>query len=140
MRIYQHNVQPTNGQNLWLSRGCDKVIPPPMQVVDAGRPKKKRRREHDEPRSGTRLRRRYPKVKCTCCGVEGHNRRSCQNEPLSQQTTEHIGTSASASAAGRGGGRVGGSGGGRGGCTSDVGKLPVRRPIMNNASSSDSAI
>ncbi|XP_038723959.1 uncharacterized protein LOC120015554 [Tripterygium wilfordii] len=81
-RVYHHNVEPTNGENLWVATGGDTVIPPPMKV-SVGRPTKKRRREHDEPKTSSRLRRRYPKIKCGKCGGLGHNKRGCHNPAIS---------------------------------------------------------
>lgn len=62
-----------------------KILPPPMQVTASRRPNKKRRWEHDEPRSHTSLCRRYLLIKCTKCWVQGHNKkRSYRNPPISQ--------------------------------------------------------
>ncbi|XP_038694910.1 uncharacterized protein LOC119992280 [Tripterygium wilfordii] len=81
LKVYEHNVQPTNGENLWVAVGGDAIEAPPMKKVVGG-PTKKRRREHDEAASRSRLRRRYPKIRCTKCGGEGHNRRGCKNPPM----------------------------------------------------------
>ncbi|XP_038697793.1 uncharacterized protein LOC119995386 [Tripterygium wilfordii] len=127
LKVYEHNVQPTNGENLWVAVGGDAIEAPPMKKV-VGRPTKKRRREHDEAASRSRLRRRYPKIRCTKCGGEGHNRRGCKNPPMPEQTIDNM------RGGRRGGGRRGGTGRGVGGRgivatipTNATTKLPVRR-------------
>ncbi|XP_038683479.1 uncharacterized protein LOC119983821 [Tripterygium wilfordii] len=80
--------------------------------VSIGRPTKKRRREHDEPKTSSRLRRRYPKIKCGKCGGLGHNKRGCHNPAISQPPNVNVNVDIE-SAVGRRGTK--GRGRGRGG-------------------------
>ncbi|XP_038690210.1 uncharacterized protein LOC119989000 [Tripterygium wilfordii] len=76
MRAYEFSVMPTNGATLWPRVNGDPILLPKYTNAP-GRPRKRKRREFDEPRTTNLLRRRYPLVKCSKCGVEGHNKRTC---------------------------------------------------------------
>ncbi|XP_038679355.1 uncharacterized protein LOC119980639 [Tripterygium wilfordii] len=147
LRVYQHNMEPTNGENLWVATGGDTIIPPPMNIV-VGRPTKKRRREHDEPKSSSRLRRMYPKIKCGKCGGLGHNKRGCKNPLQSQASNMNVnvedesvaGRGAAVSRGGRRGAHTESAAGGVdtnrvAGSSTLRSKMPVKRPLMQGGGS-----
>uniref|UniRef100_A0A2N9FBT4 Uncharacterized protein n=1 Tax=Fagus sylvatica TaxID=28930 RepID=A0A2N9FBT4_FAGSY len=57
---YEPCVLPINGPDLWPQSNRDTILPPPYRK-QPGRPKKRRRREHDEPRNTYRV----PEDTCT---------------------------------------------------------------------------
>ncbi|XP_038680322.1 uncharacterized protein LOC119981316 [Tripterygium wilfordii] len=99
MSAYEFSVMPTNGTTLWPRVGGDPILPPKHSNAP-GRAKKRRRRDTDEPITPSNLRRRYPVVKCTKCGVQGHNRRTCNGPDRREQTNAH--TQSSQTPVGRG--------------------------------------
>nr|XP_027109382.1 uncharacterized protein LOC113729262 [Coffea arabica] len=56
------------------------ILPPPLRRAP-GRPKVKRRREHDEGQSASQPK-RWSRFKCGNCGSFGHNKKSCQGAPV----------------------------------------------------------
>ncbi|XP_073121042.1 uncharacterized protein [Henckelia pumila] len=92
--VYAHVIMPTNGRSEWKPTGMTPISPPSFGR-SAGRPKKARRRETDEPAphktkkrrakakgptNGTRIKRQQMTLRCRRCGVSGHNRRTCETE------------------------------------------------------------
>uniref|UniRef100_A0A2N9J1P5 CCHC-type domain-containing protein n=1 Tax=Fagus sylvatica TaxID=28930 RepID=A0A2N9J1P5_FAGSY len=80
---YEPCVLPINGPDLWPQSNRDTILPPPYRK-QPGRPKKRRRREHDEPRNTYRVPRIHAPGKCRKCGEVGHNKRSCKNDPTNE--------------------------------------------------------
>uniref|UniRef100_A0A2N9J841 CCHC-type domain-containing protein n=1 Tax=Fagus sylvatica TaxID=28930 RepID=A0A2N9J841_FAGSY len=80
---YEPCVLPINGPDLWPQSNRDTILPPPYRK-QPGRPKKRRRREHDEPRNTYRVPRIHAPGKCRKCGQVGHNKRSCKNDPTNE--------------------------------------------------------
>ncbi|GMY07370.1 hypothetical protein FCV25MIE_02609 [Fagus crenata] len=76
---YEPCVLPINGPDLWPQSNRDTILPPPYRK-QLGRPKKRTRREHDEPRNTYRVPRIHAPRKCRKCGQVGHNKRSCTND------------------------------------------------------------
>lgn len=54
---------------------------PPISKRMPGRPTKKRRREPLEKKSNTKISRFGRIFKCGICGVQGHNKLTCQKKP-----------------------------------------------------------
>jgi len=70
-------ILPSNGPKLWPEVDTDLILPPPARRVP-GRPKKARRKENDEPKSGSNKgKRNQETVKCRRCKELGHNSRTC---------------------------------------------------------------
>ncbi|KAH7861366.1 hypothetical protein Vadar_025217 [Vaccinium darrowii] len=109
----------------------DPISPPPLRTK-SGRPKKNRRKDHDEPKNPSGgVRKHYTTIKCRLCKQPGHNARTCSRK--STQTTGEqmevvaggdfeVAANSNAeqclgggSSIGRGAGRGRGRGGGRGG-------------------------
>ncbi|KAK7829127.1 hypothetical protein CFP56_029583 [Quercus suber] len=62
----------------------DPILPPPHRR-QPGRPKNLRKRERDEPRNPYKMPRTNTQIRCSQCGVLGHNKRRCKdNEALNQ--------------------------------------------------------
>lgn len=98
---YEFAIQPTNGPNYWEETPYLRPIPPKLKRK-AGRPKKNRRRDSTEaPPSGTapsgatrsaqagnaqaggrrtRIRRAFGEIRCSRCGLYGHNTRTCHHQ------------------------------------------------------------
>ncbi|KAJ1434578.1 hypothetical protein SESBI_05446 [Sesbania bispinosa] len=74
---YGQVIAPINGEQLWPKTGGELILPP-----SAGRPKKLRRREPDEPHNPTRIRRGGNTTRCGRCQNLGHNSRSCTTPPV----------------------------------------------------------
>lgn len=76
LKSYDYDIIAMPGPEEWLDESDD-VILPPLQRVQASRPRKVRRRDPDEPVDAYKLSRRGYVVKCGNCGAGGHNIRSC---------------------------------------------------------------
>ncbi|KAH7847990.1 hypothetical protein Vadar_032494 [Vaccinium darrowii] len=76
-KCYAPLIYPTNGPNMWSPTGYPAILPP-QQRRPARRPKKLRRREPDEPKKGSKLRRSGFTVVCQRCKRTGHNKRTCK--------------------------------------------------------------
>ncbi|XP_042027121.1 uncharacterized protein LOC121774288 [Salvia splendens] len=100
--LYENVLYPINGVDNWpKSSSADALEPaPPRTKRQRGRPKKRRREEpqirlHAD--EGESLRRTFV-MKCRRCGQEGHNRRTCSNDPQTDarsqvgETSQHIGS------------------------------------------------
>ncbi|KAI8566468.1 hypothetical protein RHMOL_Rhmol02G0043400 [Rhododendron molle] len=77
MRTYDNLMGPINGKDMWPSTDNVKLLPPDIKKR-AGRPKKARRREPEEPKDPIRLGRKGIKMTCSSCGNVGHNKRGCK--------------------------------------------------------------
>ena len=78
---YEFFVKPTQSQEFWEK--TDYIMPnaPMVAKKKAGRPKKNRRKDgNEEPVAGSKLKRSYPPIICTRCGLKNHNTRTCQNQ------------------------------------------------------------
>ncbi|XP_057434510.1 leucine-rich repeat extensin-like protein 5 [Lotus japonicus] len=85
---YEFYVHPTRSQQYWEPTDYVKPLPPKVPKRKDGRPKRKRRRDATEQQvaegSRTRLRRTYPDITCTRCGLTGHNSRGCHRQGVSR--------------------------------------------------------
>ena len=77
-------VYPTSGSNLWPQSNRDPILPPPHRR-QPGRPKKLRKRERDEPRNPYKMPRTNTQIRCSQCGVLGHNKKRCKDNEASNQ-------------------------------------------------------
>lgn len=83
LKAYGPFIHPIFGQDQWVKTGTPPLASP-IYHKQPGRPKKVRIREPGEkrapilnPNNPHKLRRFNIKIKCTICGEEGHNQRSC---------------------------------------------------------------
>ncbi|KAH7861243.1 hypothetical protein Vadar_023663 [Vaccinium darrowii] len=76
-KCYAPLIYPTNDPNMWSPTGYPAIVPP-QQRRPAGRPKKLRRKEPDEPKKGSKLRRSGFTVVCQRCKRTRHNKRTCK--------------------------------------------------------------
>ncbi|PON79222.1 Zinc finger, CCHC-type [Parasponia andersonii] len=74
-KCYSGAIHAIPDEGLWPQFDDDQLLAPPKLVRPPGRPKKHRRRDRDEARPVTH---RSTTVKCSRCGIYGHNARSCQ--------------------------------------------------------------
>ncbi|XP_058222967.1 uncharacterized protein LOC131332686 [Rhododendron vialii] len=99
----RHIMLPLNGPDTWEKSGKTPILPAEF-TKQPGRPKKSRRREPDEPpKNPYKLSKIGVKMKCTRCGKEGHNTRTCK-APMDATPVQN--TSTRARGRGRGRGRV----------------------------------
>ncbi|XP_011069749.1 uncharacterized protein LOC105155556 [Sesamum indicum] len=91
-RIYASAIMPMGGENQW-NETCFIPPLPPKFGRRSGRPSTTRRRDPDEPMTkkkkekrgnGMRVKRQQLTVKCSKCGQEKHNERTCPNKDQSQ--------------------------------------------------------
>lgn len=91
---YDNLILPSNGPKLWPEIDLPPILPPYMRRAP-GRPKKQRKRANDEPKkpsasaaaSGTQslVKRNQVTVRCTRCGVLGHNQRTCYGKQAAER-------------------------------------------------------
>ncbi|XP_057809025.1 uncharacterized protein LOC131023500 [Salvia miltiorrhiza] len=88
-KAYSYAMEPLNGEKLWPKSTANAVLPPFVRIMP-GRPKKKRRREHDEvdPKKASRLRKNGVRMTCQRCFQVGHNARGCKNEEVPKPQKE----------------------------------------------------
>ncbi|KAF5953300.1 hypothetical protein HYC85_006156 [Camellia sinensis] len=72
LRTYEALINPLNGQGQWPKTGCDPLLPPKLKKPTS-RPQKQRIRDPDEPQNQFKLQRKCTNLKCSKCGVHGHN-------------------------------------------------------------------
>ncbi|KAL8535900.1 hypothetical protein ACS0TY_011519 [Phlomoides rotata] len=98
---YDSCIMPMNGRSEWTPTG---IIPPlyPKTVRSIGRPPNARRREPDElppKRKMTakpiinrfRVKRQQKTIKCSKCGLTGHNKKLCCNLiPLANEVKQYF--------------------------------------------------
>ncbi|GMQ09176.1 hypothetical protein CsSME_00052649 [Camellia sinensis var. sinensis] len=77
LRTYEALINPLNGQDQWPKTGCEPLLPPKLKRP-TGRPQKQRIRDLDEPQNPFKLQRKCTSLKCSKCGVHGHNQRTCK--------------------------------------------------------------
>ncbi|KAM6546106.1 hypothetical protein CsatB_026842 [Cannabis sativa] len=78
MKAYSQQIYPIRSQEEWPRSG-KLVMVKPEGKIQPGRPKKNRRLELDgiAPPGAKRLRRRFHRMRCSGCGLQGHNFRTC---------------------------------------------------------------
>jgi len=82
---YNFNVTVINDQDMRPEVECDEMFAPAYRK-GPGKPKKLRRRGHDEPaKSCGKFSRAVIKYKCTRCGSSGHNARGCKSETVNPE-------------------------------------------------------
>ncbi|KAK1384443.1 hypothetical protein POM88_022178 [Heracleum sosnowskyi] len=92
--IRKKTMERISGMDIVADKWVENYSPACMEIFEAykmpGRPKKKRVRaeNEDRPSSGTRLRRKGKSVTCTKCKQQGHNTRTCQNIPNSENSSQ----------------------------------------------------
>ncbi|XP_042022963.1 uncharacterized protein LOC121770266 [Salvia splendens] len=114
MKAYGYGLPALNGEKLWPQAEGYPVVPPPVKKMP-GRPKKVRRRDLFEknPARPNRMK-KICVMTCQKCLQEGHNSRTCKNEPVAKMgrprktpSLEGSGTTAITGRGGRRGGRGG---------------------------------
>ncbi|CAL2265336.1 unnamed protein product [Prunus armeniaca] len=86
LRTYRDMIHPLPSQDLWPKSGL-LPLKPPLYHKQPGRPKKSKKKAHDEPKKKSnpnKLQRYHIVIKCSNCGQEGHNRTKCK-EPMKNQ-------------------------------------------------------
>ncbi|XP_058217476.1 uncharacterized protein LOC131328558 [Rhododendron vialii] len=79
-KIYNFNIKPIPDQTMWVHTEFDPIGPPPLRKK-SGRPKKNRRKGHDEPKKPNGgVRKYYTTLKCSICKQPGHNARTCSQK------------------------------------------------------------
>lgn len=101
LQIYQNVLYPISGKSLWPESDYP-VLDPPICCVQPGRPKKSRRKDVTEERSGIHARRdnvqrlrKHVIMHCSKCGQAGHNSATCKNDPQNADGTATPSTSTS---------------------------------------------
>lgn len=86
---YSYYIQPINGVDLWPNTEMEPILPPLIKKLP-GRPKKQRKRDPDEPSSSTKVSKKYSVMKCSKCGKDGHNIRSCKGQVKEKPLTSKL--------------------------------------------------
>ena len=78
LNAYSKQIFPIRNQEEWPRSGKTEMVKP-VGKIQPGRPKKNRRLELEEiaPPGSKRLRRRFQRMRCSGCGLAGHNFRTC---------------------------------------------------------------
>lgn len=73
---------PLNGEKLWRRTPYDKFLPPRYRRM-SGRPKKQHNNELYEARrkNPSKTSKKGRRMKCSKCGQEGHNKKTCRGPP-----------------------------------------------------------
>ncbi|KAK8694386.1 hypothetical protein V6N13_071940 [Hibiscus sabdariffa] len=79
--LYSVVIPTIPSEKYWQDSGMGKIDPPLKRKLP-GRPKHKRRKKEGEVKGKTKLRKLGAKISCRCCGLTGHNIRTC---PKKQQ-------------------------------------------------------
>ncbi|XP_024195645.2 uncharacterized protein LOC112198766 [Rosa chinensis] len=89
MAIYSHTVKPVNGMDLWIPSD-ELAILPPQYNRQPGRPRTKRIKDSSEKDTeGPKLGRVQKSLKCSNCGVLGHNVTTCHRHlPPKERATK----------------------------------------------------
>ncbi|XP_042027181.1 uncharacterized protein LOC121774355 [Salvia splendens] len=89
--LYENVIYPINGMDNWPNTSeVGFELAPPRTKRQRGRPKKLRREElqvHRHANGSESLRRTFV-LRCRQCGQDGHNRRTCNNDPRVDARTE----------------------------------------------------
>ncbi|XP_042019034.1 uncharacterized protein LOC121766865 [Salvia splendens] len=89
--LYENALYPINGMDNWpKTSDVGFELEPPRTQRQRGRPKKLRREEpqvHHHANGSESLRRTF-ELRCRRCGQDGHNRRTCTNDPRIDARTE----------------------------------------------------
>ncbi|KAL4284915.1 hypothetical protein GQ457_16G025650 [Hibiscus cannabinus] len=88
LAAYNHVLQPVRGKIFWPKTSGP--IQPPLVRTLPGRPKKKRKKDKDEPKKGKTN--PVKQMHCTNCRQPGHNKLSCLTK-MSQGTTQNVASS-----------------------------------------------
>ncbi|WCJ30900.1 hypothetical protein M5689_012421 [Euphorbia peplus] len=146
IQAFSNFIQPVTNMKMWLETGNPPIEPPEVKKMP-GRPKKNRRREHDEPRHG-KASRRGLQITCSICKTPGHNKSKCTKKPTQDsqseiRTYESGSTSATpansqTTPSSRGRGRGRGSGRPRGRPRGRGAYTPITRENIGDASSDPS--
>ncbi|KAK8677355.1 hypothetical protein V6N13_142899 [Hibiscus sabdariffa] len=80
--LYSVVIPTIPSEKYWKDSGMGKIDPPLKRKLP-GRSKHKRRKDEGEVKGKTKLRKLGAKISCRCCGLTGHNIRTC---PKKQQT------------------------------------------------------
>ncbi|KAK2412396.1 hypothetical protein QL285_047593 [Trifolium repens] len=81
---YEHFVRPTQGMEYWEKTDFVKPVPAAIRRRP-GRPKKQRRKDASQegPSNSKKMKRSYPIITCSRCGLEGHNINGCVSQGVS---------------------------------------------------------
>lgn len=92
LQCYDHCILPLAGKSEW-EQAKQSVPIPPLYGRAPGRPKKSRRRSEVEvvetKEKRQRMKRAGLKGRCTLCGTEGHNRRTCKDKGMVESDAVH---------------------------------------------------
>ncbi|XP_051152181.1 uncharacterized protein LOC127266099 [Andrographis paniculata] len=80
MAVYTHAINPVPGIHKYEESMLGEVAPPVVKVR-TGRPKEARRRDGNDERKDGKASRHGLRTPCSKCHQQGHNRRSCKNDP-----------------------------------------------------------
>ncbi|KAK8712746.1 hypothetical protein V6N13_147974 [Hibiscus sabdariffa] len=86
--LYHYALPTIPSEAFWKDTKMGPLEPPVKRKLP-GRPKQKRKREEGETTKGFKLSKRGSKCTCRCCGVLGHNTRTCpsKNNVQTQDST-----------------------------------------------------
>ncbi|XP_049349780.1 uncharacterized protein LOC125814364 [Solanum verrucosum] len=75
LKVYSHYIQPVTNMKMWPQSANSSVIPPVIKTLPR-RPRKCRRKEQNENKTG-KLSKRGVEMTCSLCHAKGHNKRGC---------------------------------------------------------------
>ncbi|KAL4280508.1 hypothetical protein GQ457_03G025190 [Hibiscus cannabinus] len=85
--LYHYALPTIPSEAFWKDTKMGPLEPPVKRKLP-GRPKQKRKREEGETTKGFKLSKRGSKCTCRCCGVLGHNTRTCHSKNNVSQETQ----------------------------------------------------
>ena len=83
MNTYEPIITPIPDTSMWVHTEFDRIMPPALRRPP-GRPKKARRKGQDEAQN--QVRKHYRSLRCTKCGIHGHNSRTCKGPVRAKNT------------------------------------------------------
>ncbi|XP_048490895.1 uncharacterized protein LOC125492448 [Beta vulgaris subsp. vulgaris] len=93
LKAYKYLLEPVNGPQEWIAVDESPILPPPLKKVRNRRAIKRKRQAGEVTAAGKR-RRTGAIMRCSVCGEEGHNKRSCKSS-LTQSNDYHNNMTAS---------------------------------------------
>ncbi|XP_071738859.1 uncharacterized protein [Rutidosis leptorrhynchoides] len=104
-QTYSHTINPVKGKSEWVKSPVPTTLVCPKKIPTAGRPKKNRRKsleEKDDMVNKGKLSKKGTSIKCSRCGIYGHNVRGCPTRGEGLKRKQASGKGANKQSSGKG--------------------------------------